>query len=405
MNYLLYVKSIIAAQAQKTESIGTKAITSNNHGSEITVILQFALFGMVFMVMFVFFLWLLDFLSKHLDFLKKLREPLKKNYFIILLLFPSFYLIYYYVFYLPQKDTSSSLMVRPETADYLLNASLTFLGTGVAATALKWLNNLAFFKKQFSEIIKSEDFSNVLSEKMKELAMSGDYLLQRNDLEEIWKRVSLCKYEQKFPELGAEIQKKIENEFYVEKSLDYYYKNFRMQINLSLEGDIVKVVEISSFTIIAHSEDEIIVNFGTTSPVPDSDGIYAKLNEDNCKYDGKKLELITHKHKNENNEDDPLNVHFTAKLKGQKRYVIERQIEMTQDLKDDRTYSFASSRIIEDLAINIKLDEKLDIFFSPVGKNNFPLDNQVRGANSIGYISRDLLLPGEKFKVFIFKKS
>lgn len=368
------------------------------------ITLQIILYSFVVLTVISLILYAFDQLSKHWDFALKVKTILRKNYFIIFLFFPIFYLIYYYAFYLTTDDHSSFFWLRSEAAEFLQNASLGFLVTGTSIGALKWLNNLAFFKKQFTEIIKSKDFSNVLSEKMKELALSDDYLLQRNDLEEIWKRVSLCKYEQKFPELGPEIKKKIENDLYVEKSLDYYYKNFRMQINLSLEGDIVKVVEISSFTIISHSEDSIEVNFGTTSPVDDSDGIYAKLIDENCKCDGEKLILTTEKHKNDKGEDDPKNTHFTAILKGSKKYIIERQIEMTQDLKDDRVYSFASTRIIEDLSINIKLDKSLSIFFSPVGKNIFHLDNHITSPNSIGYINRDLLLPGEKFKAFIYKK-
>jgi hypothetical protein len=57
------------------------------------------------------------------------------------------------------------------------------------------------------------------------------------------------------------------------------------------------------------------------------------------------------------------------------------------------------------MSINLKHDEKLDLFFSSVGKNTFNIENHIRSEDSISYINRDLLLPGEKFKVFIFKKS
>jgi hypothetical protein len=390
--------------AEKLQNVVSNKNRQNVQDEDISLYAQLILFVVIFLIVFTILLYLMDQWSKHWDFLKKLKGVLKKNYFIFFFLFPAFYLIYYYSYYLPQKNTES-YWVRPETVDFLLKASLTFLGTGVLTGGLKWLNNLAFFKKQFSDLIKSEDFSNVLSQKMKELALSDNYLLQRNDLEEIWKRVTICKYEQKFPELGEEIQEKVENDLYVDKYLDYYYKNFRMQINLSLDGDVVKIIEISSFTIVSHSENEIEVDFGTTSPVEDTELIYSRLNGEECRCDGEKLIFKTDKNKNERGEDIPKTTHFTTKLSGKKKYVIERQIEMTQDLKDDRVYSFASSRIIEGLSINIKPDEKLDIFFSAVGKNIFHLDNQMRSGNSTGYITRELLLSGEKFKIFIFKKN
>jgi len=396
----LSLSFILLVSAAKNNALPNKPTVSNYDFSNIV---QAALLAMIFLVVFGISLYLMDQLSKHWSFLSKLKEPLKKNYFFILLLFPFFYLVFFYAYYLPNKD-NATFWVRPETVDYLSDASITFLGLGVVTSGYKWLNNLAFFKKQFSELIKSEDFSNVLSEKMKDLAMSNDYLLQRNDLEEIWTRVTLCKYEQKFPELGPEIQKKLENDLFLEQSLMYYYKNFRVQINLSLEGDIIKITEISNLTVISATTDKIEINFGTNTDVELGEGIYSEITTDKCKCDGNILKLETTSNLNGDGKEDKFNKSFSAYLEGKKRYVIERQVVLTQDIKNDRVFSFSSSRIIEDLLINFKLDENLQIFFSPVKKNVFELDNHICTDRSISYISRDLLLPGEKFKVFIYKK-
>jgi hypothetical protein len=400
INLLILVNDSIS----KVQNFAHQKDIPNIQEKPISLYVQLILGVTLLIVIVGLVLYLGDQLLKHWSFFKKVRESMKDNYFLILIFFPLFYLVYFYAYYLPCKGNANSFIwVRPETAEFLLTASLTFLATGTLTGALKWLNNLAFFKKQFSELIKSDDFSNVLSEKMKELALSDDYLLQRNDLEEIWTRVTLCKYQQKFPELAPEIQKKIENDLFLEKSLSYYYKNFRLQINLSLEGDIIKTTEISSFTVISHTTDKIEINFGMSSPVVDGGEIYTKLIHEECKCDGKVLDLKTENGEDEDGNLDLKNTLFKAYLEGKKKYIIERQIEMTQNIKDDRVFSFSSSRIIEDLSINLKLDKKLDHFFSPVGKNVFYIDNQLRGEQSKSYINRDLLLPGEKFKVFIYK--
>jgi hypothetical protein len=406
MNFLIYSKVLFQNSISKAQNILPQKNISLIPDPPIGLYVQLILYTIVLIVIVTVVLYLADQLFKHWNFFQNVKKSMKNNYFIIFLLFPIFYLVYYYAFYLQCKDNpNSSIWMKAETAEFLLTASLTFLATGTVTGALKWLNNLAFFKKQFSDLIKSEDFSHVLSEKMKELALSDDYLLQRNDLEEIWTRVTLCKYQQKFPELAPEIQKKIENDLFLERSLSYYYKNFRLQINLSLDGDIIKITEISSFTVISHTTDKIEINFGTNSPVDDSEGIYSQITPEECKCDGKVLNLKTENGKDEAGNIDPKNTHFTAYLEGKKKYIIERQIVMTQDIKDDRVFSFSSSRIIEDLSINLKHDTKLNLFFSPVGKNIFHDDNQLTSEQSKSYISRELLLPGEKFKVFIFKKS
>lgn len=376
-----------------------------NNEEPLSFYIQILLMCILFIAIIAVLLYISDQLLKHWEFFQKGKAFVKQNYFLILIMFPLFYLIYYYVYYLPYKDIKNAgFLLRPESSHFLLQASLTFLATGTLSGTIKWLNNLAFFKKQFSEIIKSEEFSNVLSDKMKELALSDDYLLQRNDLEDIWNRVTICKYKQKFPELASEIQEKIENELFTQKILSYYYKNFRIQVNFSLEGDIIKIVEISSFTVISNTTEKIEINFGATSPVDESEGIYTKLIPEGCKCDGRVLDLKTENGKDKTGKENPRDTLFKAELHGQKKYIIERQIEMTQDIKEDRVFSFSSSRLIEDISINLKYEPKLNLFFSPVGKNEFYLDNHIRGELSKSYLNRDILLPGEKFKVFIYKK-
>lgn len=389
------------------KTIGDKTVLTEVKANEtsISIYVQILLSVVVLFVGLGVVLYLSDQIMKHFNILKKIRKLLKDNYFVILMFFPAFYLVYHYAFYLPYSSKNlDSFWLKKETADYLLTASLTFLGTGTITGALKWLNNLAFFKKQFSDLINSDEFSNVLSNKMKDLALSDDYLLQRNDLEEIWTRVTLCKYKQKFPELAPEIQNKIENDLFLEHSLLYYYKNFITQINLSIDGDVIKIIEITSFTVISHNTDKIKINFGTTSPTEDSKEIYTKFIPDQCKCDGEVLKLVQGNGKDKSGNIDTKNIEFSAELEGKKKYIIERQIEMTQNIKEDRVFSFTSSRIIEGMSINLKYQNNLNIFFSPVGKNTFNVDNQLRSEHSQSYINRDLLLPGEKFKVFIYKK-
>lgn len=373
---------------------------ANNNFANILIWFVIILVGIILIF------YIIDVFLKFKPFLIKAKNFFIKNVFLLLLPFPFFYLVYYYSYYLTFDDHTKALFLRKETADFLQKTSLYFFGTGVAAACLKWLNNVIFFKKQFTEVVQSKDFSDVLSQKMQILALSDDYLLQRTDLEDIWARVTICKYQQKFPGIASEIRHKMENDLFIENSLQYYYKNFRLQINFSIENDIIKIVEIASSTLVSHSNEKIELNFGTTALSEDNGEIYTKLIRENCKKDGKLLnleELIPNQNENTNSFVKIKN--FKAELEGQTKYIIERHIEMTQNIKDDRVYSFSSSRIIEDLTINLKYDSALNLFFSPVGKNDFKPDNQFTSERSISMISRDLLLPGEKFKVFIYKNN
>jgi hypothetical protein len=89
-------------------------------------------------------------------------------------------------------------------------------------------------------------------------------------------------------------------------------------------------------------------------------------------------------------------------MEGKKSYKLIRTIEMTQKLAEDRVYWFTSSCIIDDLTIHLKQCGKLNVFFSPTDKNSFMDIGADFGSKVLE--NRDVLLPGEKFKVFIYKK-
>lgn len=363
--------------------------------------LNVSIIVLLFIIIIVVMVFAVDKIIKILPTIKEGAQIILKYMYLFLIPFPLCYLIFYYQVYDAGKNTN----VTVETAQYLEKISIYFFSAGIFSATFKLINSLVVFKNHFKDIIISKEFDDVLTKKLEVLGLSDGYLLQRTDLKEIWSRVTLCKYEQKFPQLKEAIREKMENDLFHENSLSYYYKNFRTQINYELiEENLVKITEISNFTIVSNSEESIIMDFWiSTDDILNAQGggIYTKYIADMCKMDGIKLDIKEVGSKITNNVK--LHKTFNAELKGKKEYEIERSVEMTQNLEVDRVFSFSSDRIIDNFTIKLSPCEKLNIFFSPVGKNKFNLDNQKHEGQS--YVSRDILLPGEKFQTFIYKKS
>lgn len=354
----------------------------------------------LFIIVIVMMIYIIDKIIKIIPTLKEGAQIIIRYMYLFLIPFPLCYLIFYYQIY----DSGNNKDITIETAQYLEKISIYFFSAGIFSATFKLINSLVVFKKHFKDIIISKEFDDVLTKKLEVLGLSDEYLLQRTDLKEIWSRVTLCKYEQKFPQLKEAIREKMENDLFHENSLSYYYKNFRTQINYELLDDkIVKITEISNFTIVSNSEELIIMDFWiSTEDIENSTegNIYTKYIADKCKMDGVLLN-IQEVHSNEANTIK-LYKNFNAELRGKKEYEIERSVEMTQNLEVDRVFSFSSDRIIDNFTIKLSPCKNLNIFFSPVGKNKFNLDNQKHEGQS--YISRDILLPGQKFQTFIYKK-
>lgn len=224
------------------------------------------------------------------------------------------------------------------------------------------------------------------------------------NLDKIWKDVTLCKYQKHFPQLMEKLREKIVNELFEENNLSYYYKNLRLQVKFELlSNDIIKITETSSSTLICNTDDEIDIEFFVTSHESDNENIFTKIIPSKTKINGKPFDEDFFTDINPIKEGEYFKKIFKHQLKGKKEYHIDRCIEMQQQLQKDRMYSFSSSKIIDDIYVNLATCNKLNIFFSPVNKNLFLEDNI--NFNGINFANRDVLMPGEKFKVFIFKKN
>jgi hypothetical protein len=339
------------------------------------------------------------------------------NYFYVVLIpIPILYLIYYYLLFNP-KNKGTYIFNSLELINDLKSLSFWFFTAGVFSAATKIISNLSIFKKQFEEVIisdsfkkefkqilLSQEFEDLLTKKFEILTFSHDNLNKQPNLDEIWKNVTLCKYEKHYPQLMTKLKDKIENELFVDNNLSCYYKNLRIQVKFTLlDNDIVHIIETSSSTIVATTDEPIDMEFFVTSHENDGDNVFTKIIPEKTKINDIAFEEDAFKDVNPIKEGEFYKKIFKHQLKGSKEYHIERCIEMKQKLHDDRIYSFSSSKIIDDIYINLVHCEKLNLFFSNVDKNEFKKDNINNGG--INFANRDILMPGEKFKVFIFKQN
>lgn len=321
---------------------------------------------------------------------------IRDNLYLFLLPFPILYLLFYYFIY--EEGNNENIKVSKEINDYLKTISYYFFSAGIFSATFKLINSLVVFKKHFKEIVLSNEFDEVMNKKFDALTFSTDYLISRSDLDDIWAKVTICKYEQRFPDLITLIKPKLANLMFKENNLSYYYRNFRTQIRFELvENDMVKITEISDFIIISSSVNEIVMDFWISSP--EENGEETRFVPELCKNGNQPLKI------EEVNDSSqmPNTQFFQAKLQGQKQYIIERGVEITQKLSIDREFLFSSKRLIDNLIVNLVTCDKLNLFFSATKPNSFRNDNQTSAGQS--YICSDLIITEDIFKVFIYKKN
>jgi hypothetical protein len=334
---------------------------------------------------------------------KKLFEGALNNLYLILLFLSISYFVLYTILIF-NKEYLGSWENKDYWLEFFKNIALIVFSAGIFTSSLKYLQYIKVFEKEFERILLSQTFHSKIKESVESITYSNEHLLKQSDLDKIWKRVTLSKYKQRFPELMNQLTKNLENELFEENNLVCYYKNFQMNVNFELlKNNLVKITERSHFSVVSNSEEEVKIIFWVSSANKGNEnGCYTKIIPENTKIDGKIFDINSFNSLEEISENGIYIKKFEFILSGKSTYHIERCVEMTQNLNDDRVYSFSSSKIIDDLTVNIQYCSDLNVYFSKVGKNTF--NNIGNYSNGISLSNRDVLLPGEKFKVFIYKK-
>ncbi|MBE7660014.1 hypothetical protein [Tenacibaculum finnmarkense] len=366
-----------------------------------------------YLILISFLLLLLIFIyfkvKRFKEITKKSIKFLSENTYIILFLFPLLVLINKHLIdcktYNDDKFLSSIL-----NHQYLVNLSYAFVATGSALGINKYISGLHFFKKQMISVVASEEFGNIITQKISEANFTPEHLSSLNNIDEKWRTLTLCKYQKKFPELMSKIKPLLQTELLDDDNLSCYYDNveIRLDITLTENDDIVHIKETSQFHVIPTDIDQKIpLKFTTTNINDGNTDTYTKLITSETVIDNELLSDLITSNKNiyeikSISNDLEEKKEYTINLNGKNKYSIIRVAEMKQHLKLDRLSSSSTSKIMNNFKIQINTCPKTDIFFSSPEVNK--LQKDTLNPDKKSYFTHEPLLPGDLYNIFIFRK-
>lgn len=312
---------------------------------------------------------------------------------VLSLLYLGFYTFYYYTTDTEAQRFDATLRIGKEVAIIIFSA-------GIFTAALKYLQFIRIFENSFKEVILSDQFDEKIGKHFNKLAYSAEFLNKQANIVKLYERITFSLYKSRFPELMPRLKGKL-RAVYLNKMINsYYYKNYRIIYEINhVRDSLVKIITSASFTVVRHDISPFVLEFGVnmmnTEVVKSECRIKYKSNSqpeifgDDTDIEGEVIDNVFQKR-------------VSIKMEGKKEYHMEKTTTVVTDLNVDREHSFTSDRIVDDLSFRVIHSENLGIFISRVGQNKFYQDNTIADSE-IGLISRDVLLPGEKFKIFIFR--
>lgn len=353
---------------------------------------------------------ILTFLANGLSRLKERNKHIKSlatfcyNYsYLILISISVLFILFHDIWNLTGNFMDKKL------ADVLYGLSKAIFSIGAFSGAIKYASTLKLFKEQYKKIVMSEEFSDLLGSKLDAFAHSTDYLekLDLYQLKELWQDVTLTKYKNSFPLIYDDLKGNLENELFLKANTSFYYKHFHVEYDIELDqidDNFINVKYVTNYTIVRNNETKFEWEFYKTLHKDNYDSldIETLINIDGYEvYDSKKAEYVKDV---ENGEiiDNQIYLKCTETLEGKKQYNVQKTSTYKQNLSIDKALGFGSGRIIDDLFVTIKYSDNLDVFFNKVSNNKF--DETVDKKNRVlKYENRKLLLPGEKFIIFLLR--
>jgi len=369
-------------------------ITSNQTNS-INYDLGLMLLLIILLLSIIYFIvTLVKTYEKNKSFFKNLFLHIKRHTTLLLFSIPILTLIFLNYFSFSEI-----------TMEYIKKLSYGVVSVGVFSAILKYINTLGFVKTHIEDLIVSKKFNDVIRNNFEAFVFSDEFFnsISKDDLHNRWKSITFFKYKNKFPTLWDKMNLKeyiINNIFFSKEILDYYYKSFRIQYNFSLDEDenAIKILQKTDFTLVTNNVNEIKFTFWSTNNS-------SNPQEPTIDVNGTIIDGITLKILKENNDiyseiSENDNKKMTITLSGKKEYHIELVMNMVQEYNIDRSRSFMSSKIIDDIFIEVHCCDKLDFFFEPLNDNVF---NKDLFLDNGGFKNKDIIMPGELFIIFIDK--
>ncbi|PKA97364.1 hypothetical protein B0O79_1019 [Flavobacteriaceae bacterium MAR_2009_75] len=335
------------------------------------------------------------------EMIKKLWKGVLNNLYLILLSVSILYFLCYTIFIF-NDEFLPSWEKKVFWLNFFKDIALLIFTAGIFTASLKYLQYIRVFETEFERILLSDKFSGKVKDSVESITFSEDFLLKQSNLSEIWETVTLSKYKQQFPNLYAELKKNINNTFFVNNNISYYYKHTKKKYDIKVvSGYKIHIMETTILSIVRPSTDEFEWDFKTSILEGHSENekypeiCIESLSECGMIFDPEKnIEVEV---KNEN-----LIKECKLKLSGHKVYNIKRVLKFTQDIDKDREWVIGSDRIMDHLDVHVKYSEDLNVIFSKSNKAKF-IKEELQEPNQISYISQELMLPGEKFKLFFLK--
>lgn len=255
----------------------------------------------------------------------------------------------------------------------------------------------------FASVLKSIQFTGLFQEELTKIISGTEFLNNRKDLPDLWKKISKSIYAQKFPEISDLLEDRILTTYFpIDKN--HYNEDLVVSIVIhSINDDfIINYTQTIEYSAILDSDNNVS-NIGYTDIITDDQGVEEKNELLSFKIDGTEVDL--EKCREIKNEDGKIKYIHNVPIKGKKKFKIFLKVKNTYSLKGENVKLLRFNTITRNVDLTVSHDDDIDVSFFNVGLvNDFkPIHTDIK--NTLSRRHRDdLILPRQGFGLSFNKK-
>lgn len=274
----------------------------------------------------------------------------------------------------------------------------------VANRVIEKIGFVALTSGVFAGVLKSIQFSGLFKEELTRVISGSDFLNNRKDLPELWKRISKTIYFEKFPEIGSQLEDRI-LETYFPMNKNHYNEDVVVSIVIhSITDDfVINYTQTMEYCAVLDSEsNSSVVQY--TQSITDNTAVDEKNDLLLFEVDG--IDRKDNRVSDDNIEKDGKKKYFySVNIEGKKRFKILLRFQNTYSLKGENFKLLRFNTITRNVDVTVSHPEDVEVSFFNIGLiNDFkPIHTDIK--NSLSRRHReDIILPKQGFGLSFNKR-
>jgi hypothetical protein len=213
----------------------------------------------------------------------------------------------------------------------------------------------------FTVLLKAIQFMGVFKDELVKVIYEPKYLSTRNDLPELWQKMSTVLFKNKFPLISNKLLKDVKETYFPIKEVTYC-DNAEHVIDLKLvdkENGEIKIILTTTMNVICESRDtKAFYEFGHSKDENGQHEITKTVIDGKENFKFEKTTRTIGKIEYEM---------FKVKLAGKEKYTVERTGERILKINIDNIYAFSSKKILNKLKVQIHFEAGIEFQFNKAG--------------------------------------